>query len=666
MKVRFIITACLCFISVQLPAQDTKIKFGKVDPQDFKQNTADSNVHAIVIADIGSSHFEGNSKGWFSLVHKRFKRMQIITKNGYDAANVEISIYTDGKSEEDLTSLKAVTYNLENGKVVETKLETKSAVFKDKINKKLLIKKFTFPNIREGSIIEFKYEITSDFLFNLQPWEFQGEFPTRWSEYTVSIPQFFDYNFLSQGYQSFHLNEKKNYTSSFNISEAGGVGATERYNFNSGVTDYRWAIKDAPALKNESFTSTVRNHITKMQFQLAGYKDPLKPRSFLTSWPEACVDLLKDEDFGYSLNRDNGWLNDAISATTKNTQDKLQKAKNIFEYVRDNMTCTDHNRLYIDHPLKNVLKDRSGSEAEINLLLTAMFIKAGYTADPVMLSTRSHGYVYTPTPILERFNYIITRVKIDDNYYFLDASVPEMGFGKLGFGCYNGNAKIINPEEAFVELKADELVERKLSSVVIINDDKGNMSGAMRQTPGYYESTWFRSRIKEKGKDQFFSDIKKAFNTEVEISNTAIDSVKNYDVPLFISYDFDIKQEKEDIIYFNPMFGEGWKENPFKSDSRAYPIEMPYARDETYLLKMDVPEGYVVDELPKQLKIRLNETEDSFFEYLITESEGVISLRTRLQLKRALYLPDEYETLREFFNMIVKKQSEQIVFKKKK
>ena len=47
--------------------------------------------------------------------------------------------------EEELESVKAYTYNLENGKVVETKLDVKSGVFKDKISKNLVVKKFTFP-----------------------------------------------------------------------------------------------------------------------------------------------------------------------------------------------------------------------------------------------------------------------------------------------------------------------------------------------------------------------------------------------------------------------------------------------------------------------------------------------------------------------------------------
>ena len=84
------------------------------------------------------------------------------------------------------------------------------------------------------------------------------------------------------------------------------------------------------------------------------------------------------------------------------------------------------------------------------------------------------------------------------------------------------------------------------------------------------------------------------------------------------------------------------------------------------LLQLSVPEGYAVDELPKQVVVKLNEEGDGMFEYRISESNGTVSLRSRLRLRRSYFQPEEYEMLREFFNLIVKKHSEQIVFKKKK
>lgn len=668
MKQYFFFGIIFSFIISTAHAQDKlKIKFGSVAIDDFKTKIypVDSNALAVVIADIGSTEIVGNSKGGFSLLFKNYRRAHILNKNGYDIGNVEIRLYTNGESEEELENLKAVTYNVENGKVVETKLEIKSAVFKDKINKNLVVKKFTFPNIKEGSIIEYEYKVKSDFVFNLQPWEFQDQFPRLWSEYNVAMPSFYNYVTLSQGYHPFHVKDTKTSIGNFNMSDSRGTGATDRANFTANVTDYRWVMKDVPALKEESYTSTLGNHVSKIEFQLASVGEPFTPRQVMSTWSMAATDLLKDEDFGEQLGKDNGWLNDVMLLATKNATTALDKAKNIFAWVRDNFTCTNYNRKYLEQPLKNILKSKNGNVAEINLLLTAMLRKAGIQADPVILSTRSHGYTHSVYPLLERFNYVICRIEAGGKEYYLDASEPGMGFGRLGYKCYNGHARIINTAATAIELDAGTLKEAENTIVFIINGEKGNSIGSVQYTPGYFESSRLRSLVKEKGKEQFVSGIKKTMGEGVTVSNVQIDSLTKYDEPLFISYEIERSTEKEDIIYFNPMMGEELKENPFKSAERFYPVEMPYTVDQTYNLQMEIPKGYVVDELPKQAVVKFNDEEDATFEYRLSVSGDNISFRTRLIIKKAFFLPEEYEILREFFAFIVKKQNEQIVFKKK-
>src|ERR1700712_4291557 len=119
------LAATLLCAAVHVHAQEkSPVKFGKMAPADFTiKQTYDSGASAVVIADIGSSVFEGNSKGRFSLVHKHFRRVKVIDKNGFDAAKVSVALYTEGTSEEKLDDLRAYTYNLEDGKVVTTKLE---------------------------------------------------------------------------------------------------------------------------------------------------------------------------------------------------------------------------------------------------------------------------------------------------------------------------------------------------------------------------------------------------------------------------------------------------------------------------------------------------------------------------------------------------------------
>jgi hypothetical protein len=136
-------------------------------------------------------------------------------------------------------------------------------------------------------------------------------------------------------------------------------------------------------------------------------------------------------------------------------------------------------------------------------------------------------------------------------------------------------------------------------------------------------------------------------------------------MPASIHYEFSFKPAAdENIMYFNPMMSEGYKENPFASADRKYPVEMSYTIDEIYLLNMEIPKGYAVEEIPKSVKVAFNDDE-GIFEYLVQKSDDGIQLRSRIKLNKATFTPDDYSGLRDFFAFIVKKQNEQIVLKKK-
>lgn len=641
-------------------------KFGKITPEDLKlaAYTIDSTAEAVVISDYGTARIEGNSKGWFSIVYKRHRRMHILKKSGYRHADIAIDLFNVGQDEEKLDKLNAVTYNLENGQVVETKLG-KDAVFKEKKNRNWNTRKFTFPNVKEGSIIEYEYQVTSDFIHNFPSWSFQDEIPVIWSEYHATIPQFLYYFTQAQGFTNY-VKDEKSQVAAFVIVEPGGATRSETYRFNAGITDYSWIMRQVPALKVESFATTPKNYITKLEFKLAAYRPPLTYRNLIKTWVETTKQLMEEDGFGKELKEANRWLGDVMKDVVQGASTEEEKARKIFAYVRDNFTCTSHNDIYVDESLKTVFKNRSGGVAEINMLLTAMLRYAGIAAEPVLLSTRDHGYVNETYPNLNDYNYIISKAVINGKPYTLDASYARLGFGKLPQECYNGTGRIMNEQAELLALHPDSLREREVSYIVMVNDDKGRWTGAAKQLEGYFGSYSIRNKVKEKGKEGFFKDIQKSFGTDITISNASIDSLGIYEEPVQLAFDFTVNKDDEDIIYINPMFGEGYKENPFKSEERLYPVEMPYVIDDVYLLSMEVPAGYVVDELPKPMIVKLNDKDDATFEYRVTHSGNTISLHSKLKFKRALFAPEEYEMLRGFFSYVVAKHNEQIVFKKKK
>src|SRR3954470_7994322 len=175
----FIILSILLY-AFHIQAQDkTSYKFGKVNPSDFNLSSSktDSGANAVIMSDIGSTSFEGNTKGFFTLVFTHYMRVRIMNKNGFNIGSHNIYLYHDEEGQyEKMSAIRGSTFNLENGVVVESKLDEKS-VFSEKINKNYDSRKFTLPALKEGAIFDLEYTIRSPFSFLLKSWSFQGEYP---------------------------------------------------------------------------------------------------------------------------------------------------------------------------------------------------------------------------------------------------------------------------------------------------------------------------------------------------------------------------------------------------------------------------------------------------------------------------------------------------------
>jgi hypothetical protein len=658
-----------------LLAQNPQIKFGNVTAADFKVSSpvVKEDDQAVILANIGSTNIEGNNNGYFSLIFKKHKRILLRNRAAFDLATVKEEIYKGGNTteEEKFEDFDAATYTLENGQVVATKLD-KTSILTEKYNKVINVKKFTFPNLKEGCIIEYTYTIKSPFQYFMQHmrgWYFQSQYPVMWSEYQVTIPPMFNYLTLTKGVEKkFTIDSSKKIFKRYSVLANSGtaMGSSQVYDFSGDAQWHLWAMKDLPAFKKEEFISSLSNYYTRLQFQLINIKycEDCGVTQIMKSWPDKVDELMKNEDFGLPLTADNNWLNDEIKRVAGNSSG-YDLAKKIYEYVRDKFLCKDHDALYLSAPLKKTFQTKSGNVADINLLLTAMLHNAGFSASPVILSTRDNGLVDETMPLLNQYNYVISRVQIDSTYILLDASQNKLGFGKLSEDCYNGSGRLIEPMPYLIPLSADALKEAKQTVVFMANDSAGKMMEcSFTSNLGNSESFNMRERIIDNSKkEELFKKTEKAYSFEASFQNETIDSLKMYEEPVSIKYDMKINLGDEDIIYFSPMFTEAYKENPFKSAERLYPVEMNYASDEIFNLNMEVPKGYKVDELPKSTRVKLNDDE-GMFEYIIINKNDNIQLRCRLVLYKATFLPEDYQTLRDFFAFVVKKQAEQIVFKK--
>ncbi|MEO6949420.1 MAG: DUF3857 domain-containing protein [Ginsengibacter sp.] len=669
MKLLFTLLFAGCVLSstAQKKTSDFE-KYGRITPTNLlvKDYDIDKEAGAVVLNKRRDLSIVGNDKNSFSLEDHYHSVIHILNKKSYDESTIQISLYKDDKLEEKVISFKASTYNLENGKVVESKLK-KSDIIYEKVDGNHLLAKFTMPQVKEGCIIEYEYTTNSDFIMVPDPWFFQSfTAPVLWSEMTFSVPEFFDYRKLQLGYYPLYINENKSSKGNFTVMEQGSTSGKGRYDFSAGVTDYRWVMTDLPAFKEESFIRSVKNHVARLELLLMAQRQPLTFHNYTTTWPAVIKDLNKSESFGQKLNTNNNWLGDELKPLYSKTENKLEKAKSIYAYVRDQYSHVDGGGIYMQDNLKSVFKAKKGKPAELNLLLTAMLRYAGIDANPVLLSTSEHGYAFDYTPMISSMNYVIVQTDIEGNRYYLDASKARMGFNRLPANCYNGNARVADADATPILFSADSLNEKQVSQYFIFADPNGAWKGSVKKKLGYYHSYALRNQLAGNGKEEYFKEIKKDYPQSMAISDLELEELENPDVPMTVDYNISIDKGDVDIIYLNPTFNEGFKTNPFTAEKRSYPVEMPYLINETIVATIQIPIGYEVDEIPKQARIKLDEEGKDYFEYLISVSGNVISFRNTLKLGKTFFTPEEYASLREFFNYVVKKQKEQIVLKRKK
>ncbi len=663
----------LLTISFTVAAQKPTFKYGDIPVEDIKMTrySKDTSAAAVVLADQGESSIEYDEQDGFILRFERLRRVKILTKDGLDYANFSIPLYHDGSKTEKILSLKAVTYNFENGKVVETKLKN-DAIFRENQGANVDLTKLTMPNVKVGSVIEISYSMRSEFIFNFQDWEFQSEIPTVWSEYRSRIPEYFRYEQYMQGYVPITINEPTTAPGVINVaskerSESTGGGPTSFNNTKVEYKEYRnrWAIKDVPAFKAEPFITTPYDYMSKINFELASTQYPNQPiKRYTGTWEDVNTQYLDSENFGKEVTG-NGFLKKIVEDITAGKTTPEDKIKAILDYVKLNVEWDGSSRKFTSKSLKKVLEEKKGNSSDINLLVASMLEKAEIKVNPVLISTRDHGFVRETSPISSQFNYAICYAVAGDKVFLLDATERLLPTGMLPERCINGNGFLV-AKEGFQWVKLQSPTKsRTFINASLTLSESGDLKGDLQIERGGFDALVHRKNYLSKNETEYVKDM--VAQRPWEISKTEIQNAKDISLPLKEKYELQINEHvvsTPTALYINPFLFHRIEENPFKLENRAYPVDYGSAFERIYMFKLTIPDGYVIDELP-QSKVLMLAANSGKYTYSMTQTGSVLSFFSSLQINKSIFAQSEYPNLREFYNLLVAKQAEQIVLKKK-
>lgn len=653
----------ILFLFIFLNSNAQKFELGKVSIDELKEKShpIDTSAVAAILYNTATTKFVYDYKKGFTTIHEYEFRIKIYKKEGLDWATKKVSYYVGYETlNPDVVKFsKGVTYNLVNGQIEKTKLNGEGT-FKNNVNDYWSEASITLPNVRVGSVIEYKYTIYSENLVKFPVFNFQYTIPVNFVEYTTDIPVFFIYKSILTGFNRPSSTEKitngyQNYSNQYN------QGLSMNY---KQISTY-FKAENIEAIKEEPFVDNIDNYKQTVHYELEKTMFPDQPeKDYAQTWEGVTNQIYKDDDFGKQIT-DNFFLVNDVKTIVGNVDDKLERVKKIFKYVQNKMNWNKFYGYSTEKGVKKAYDEGIGNTAEINFILISMLNLAGIYSDPVLLSTVEHGIPVYPNRTV--FNYVIAAVEIDGNRILLDASNKNTTLNVLPFNTINWNGRLIRRDLTSEEINlVPSQQSKKISVSNAIIDKDGNISGTNKNQSNDYFALNFREKYIDLNQDVYLERLEKKYD-DIKISDYKRESnASDFSKPIVEEFSFTSNNHAEvigDKMYFYPMLYFTNYKNQFIQNKRQNPIYFGYPYQEREIISITIPDGYVVESLPKSVSIPSSNNSISF-KYVISNTGNKIQLSVIYDVNTAIVPSDYYEELKAVYEEIVKKETEKVVLKK--
>lgn len=635
--------------SIVSAQKEKSSKMGQTTLEELKMAVydKDSTASAVILYEHANYYIDKYNKYDFRTDY--YFRIKILDKKSFDLADVNIGLYGRKKA----IDIKATTYNLtEIGTVNKSRIAAKD-IFTVQESGNWTVKKFTLPNIKEGSVLEYSYSILSPYI-SISDWYFQSDIPKIKSEYDLAILGNYKYNARIVGYNKLDKNDtsiKKNCI----YIDGLGQGACSIYSL---------GMNNVPAFKEEEHMLTKKNYLSRVSFDLKsatsfrGVKE-----KYATTWKDADKSL-KDLFFNNQTSKKN-YFKKRLPEEIINTENTLEKVKKVFNFIRNHFTWNKKNWTNEDARIKEAFEKKVGNVGEINLTLYNALRALKIDANLVVLSTRSHGVPTKIYPIIFDYNYVIIKVIIDGKKYLLDATSKFLPFGQLPIRALNGEGRVISFEEEsqWEKLTPKQRTSKNISAKLKLNDDGDLEGNLMIRRLGYFASN-FRAKI-HKTKEVDYLEQFEDENPDLEVNDYKISGKEKLNTPVTEVFKITLTTNEAitNKIRINPFLFNRVKENPFKLKERMYPVDFAYARRNNYYLSLDIPTGYKISQLPKNKAFSLPNKGGSFILKTV-KSESTINVSVRLNIIKRIFSAEEYHSLKEFFKQIIIAENDYIILEK--
>lgn len=654
-----------------ISTQAQEVKFGKYTAEEIAKTKSSITPSASAEVLFSSAKYKID---WDQISGALQKKMEITyrikiydkDKTPDNILSLEIPI-RNGSSKADtekVVSLKASTFNLEGNSLKEYKVEKKD-IFTKTVHDYLKVQTLTFPNVKNGSIIEYTYEISSPFYYNTDTWYFQENIPVVKSILTLDANESLKYTDDFRG-QYILTPKRTTRTERVTVKQGGfSVNDFDKKALSQATYDYQmnqttYVAENLPGYEKEAYVLNPRNLLSSVRFELGSYE----PRNgtaqtFSTTWERIGKDLMDHESFGRQLNG-NGFLEDKVKELTASGTSGMDKITAIYNFVRDNYKWDKYNSIYTDKGIRKTFNDKTGNVADINMMLVAMLEKAGFKANPVVLSTVQNGMLNYVFPSKAKLNYVIASVNIDGKDILMDATNPFARLNLLPMNVLNHRGILIAKDGVREIELVNTIMSTDKTQVIAKLSPEGQISGTYNNYHDNYFYINDKSQIQEDPK-AFEKEFVEDYSFDIE----SFRSLDNDNGLLRHSFKFDGVQADAagNKIIFNPLLFDAMENHNLNYDTRNYNIEFGSPMTIQKSFKIKIPDGYKVESLPKAFQKNIM-NDAAAYAYQIEEKDGFIEVYSVRVLPYSVLPSNYYKPLKELMNTIVEAETQQVVLVK--
>ena len=655
--VKAILTPLILFLPALVAAQDlVGFPFGRVGLSDLMVKTypADTSASAYVISEFGNAFVSYENPN--HVIFQYHTRVKILKQSALSKGDIEVVLHKQDGKEDIILKVYASSFNMENNAVQETKLAYKS-IFTEKNRKYYNVAKFAIPNVKVGSVIEYQYEIETPFLWNFKNWQFQDDIPKVQSEYHTTIPANYVYNVTLRGYLKLTSHESEIHRECLTEGTSAADCAVNRY-----------LMKDIPAFKEEEYMTSKANFMSAINFELSEVQTFSGQKfKYTKEWKDADLELKTDSDFGLQLKRGKDVVDGSVDAAILGESDPLTKAMKIHEFIKYRYIWDERFGYRSEFGIKKAFDEKKGNIGDINLTLIAALRYAGFDVNPVLLATRSEGRPIELHPVLSDFNYVIAKLTLGEKVYLLDAVDDFIPFGSIPIWCYNGIGRVIDEEGSYwMNIKPTD----KDRTVIFINlklSPDGMMKGTINETNYGYAAVRKRKELIQYHDEESYLEKRKSTSHFLTITSYERTSEDDLSKPLgeVVGVEFPAFDSPETTSFlFNPFIAGRWESNPFKLETRSYPVDFAVPQDRNVTIVIELPENFEVASMPDNVGAALPNAGGKYvFGAMMTANK--LTINNVFSVTRPEFAANEYPFLKEIYNRMVQAHNTDIIFKKK-